>query len=442
MKMPTSMTVPAIDHLIDSSVPAYSPESWQSFIQPEGKAYSVSRREKFLLISEAPLSHTELFDKTLVWATLFETWVSKIGIAPGNTVELWTDCEAESCKYYFADHSKRTIFWLDAQDSDTLGLPTSSSLQLKYAVEAEYWRHVEQFPMHFGGITVEAFDDLYVIFLHGRADNLTSSSATFPYSADECATLITVLRDSRDLISDGRITCFVARLWGFVASYRHRIHYGEEHSQLSRIKPTFETPEAKRNIVFTLCSRLLFNMPELYRQQFEDLFVDEHVHHHVWKDFVTEKLGEWKTLMQWSFPLLISNILIMPYTFSRTTTLASMFLDTASIVMTITMYQIQHDFVNWGNAPNYLLYQKNKHEYQPIAIIYSLPKSLFIWALLVFFIQILGTLSVLASIPVAVICLTSVGILIVAVWWTLWPGSFSFDMASPWSMRETPVSLV
>jgi len=37
------------------------------------------------------------------------------------------------------------------------------------ALEEHYWNHVENFPMHFGGLKVEAIDELINVFSHGRA---------------------------------------------------------------------------------------------------------------------------------------------------------------------------------------------------------------------------------------------------------------------------------
>jgi len=37
------------------------------------------------------------------------------------------DQDTETCSYWFADHSQRTVFWLHPVDTDAMGLPESYS---------------------------------------------------------------------------------------------------------------------------------------------------------------------------------------------------------------------------------------------------------------------------------------------------------------------------
>lgn len=36
-------------------------------------------------------------------------------------------------------------------------------------LESEYWAHIENFSMHFGGLPQQAIDDLILVFTHGVA---------------------------------------------------------------------------------------------------------------------------------------------------------------------------------------------------------------------------------------------------------------------------------
>ena len=80
-------------------------------------------------------------------------------------------------------------------------------------LEAQYWSHIENFCMHFGGLPRKAIDDLILVFLHALGgqfsnsnfqathknllDNLTSNSSTFPYTAAECEKFLKLLNSSK-----------------------------------------------------------------------------------------------------------------------------------------------------------------------------------------------------------------------------------------------------
>ncbi|ETW77960.1 hypothetical protein HETIRDRAFT_325631 [Heterobasidion irregulare TC 32-1] len=414
--------------------PPYSSEDWQTFTHPEGKPYSVLKLNKFHVVTEAAVSRPEVKVVVGLWVAVIEAWASELGLVMHDCDELWLELEPEKCRYFFVDHSNRTVFWLNAQTSSELGLPESHSANhIKHALEAEYWQFVEQFPMHFGGVTKEAFDELFNTFLHGQADQLTSGVSTFPYSAEECATFNNILRDSRDRIADGRVTCFVARLWVFLSTYRHQTHYGEEHCRLSRDQAILVAPEAKRSLILSALSLMLFNIPEGYRKRFQDLFVDDLAYLSVWRSFVNETSDEWKTLMQWAFGLLISNLLVLPSAALPAATVSSVVLSTASVVMTVIMSQHQQGLAKWdtGEAAVYLNEHKSSYGYQPIATVYALPKGLFIWSLIAFFAQGLYMLSRYAGFPVAVVSLAFIGVFVLAVWSTLLPGSFRSSFSWP-----------
>ena len=176
--------------------PPYSSENWQTFTHPEGKPYSVLKLNKFHVVTEAAVSRPEVKVVVGLWVAVIEAWTSELGLVMHDCDELWLELEPEKCRYFFVDHSNRTVFWLNAQTSSELGLPESHSANhisqsncaslsasrlnhhSEHALEAEYWQFVEQFPMHFGGVTKEAFDELFNTFLHGQAGLSTLPSHT------------------------------------------------------------------------------------------------------------------------------------------------------------------------------------------------------------------------------------------------------------------------
>lgn len=146
---------------------------------------------------------------------------------------LQLDDTMDTCYYYIADHSRRTLFWLEEVESEDVGLPYAATpaqlsesrifrrkaviltLGLGWALEEGYWGHVEFFPLRTfdikgaaseltrilmfgrGGTQPSGFLSVYQCILHVLSDQLTSSGSTFPYDANQCKDFLRLIRDSR-----------------------------------------------------------------------------------------------------------------------------------------------------------------------------------------------------------------------------------------------------
>jgi hypothetical protein len=96
--------------------------------------------------------------------------------------------DTSTCNYYFAQHDLRTVFWLHALDTSSVGLPPSfsgnhlrtfaiytflcqlsQSSRPEYVLQENYWIHAEMFPETASQYSLTALNELQVIFLHARA---------------------------------------------------------------------------------------------------------------------------------------------------------------------------------------------------------------------------------------------------------------------------------
>jgi hypothetical protein len=283
----------------------YLPEHWSAYTHPEGQQYFY-RDSKLRIVTEAYLYRSETMERISLWSKMIEDLLFQRNLVISNEIELFIqlDDDTDSCAYYLIDHSSRTGFWIDALPTDVLGLPpVMSKSHLRHVLEELYWTHVERFPMHIGGLPYKAVDDLIAIFAHGRADRLTSSVSTFPYTAPQSAEFLDLLRSSRAEITNGQTTCFVARLWGTIASNRFTTHYGQEVTRLSRDQPIL-VPTPEKHWITASISRVLCNVPNAYFSKFEKLYVDELVYEDQWKSFMSGCLEDWKLSLSWVSQLL------------------------------------------------------------------------------------------------------------------------------------------
>ncbi|KAG1899518.1 uncharacterized protein F5891DRAFT_1189661 [Suillus fuscotomentosus] len=97
--------------------------------------------------------------------------------------------------YYFVDHKKRVIFWFEDHRSDSLmsrirGVERKS--HIKYALESQYWRHIELFPNR-RFLPEDIVVELKEFVMYAQADNITSQTSVVPFTSDEIASILSLV---------------------------------------------------------------------------------------------------------------------------------------------------------------------------------------------------------------------------------------------------------
>jgi len=293
--------------------PLYLPPDWVAYTHPEGQPY-FHRSAGLRVVTEAYLYRSEIMDKVSCWASSIEEALRIRGIETSDKMELFLEPgeDLESCGYYLVNHSTRSEFWIDQVSTEFLGLRQVVSLShLRSALEELYWTHLEYFPMHFDGLSSENVDELVSVFAHGQTDRMTSPTSTFPYSADDCAKFIQILKNSREQDMDGYLTWTIARLWCNIARHRFSHYAGQEFPRLDKEQSILGMRPDMDHWVFRLGSSLCFGLPELHYSRFNKIYVDYEVDARDYRSLIFNCLGDWKSSLSWSLHLLISNILLL-----------------------------------------------------------------------------------------------------------------------------------
>jgi len=230
-------------------------------------------------------------------------------------------------------------------------------------------------------------DALFCVFSHATADHLTSRLSTFPYSQGECHKFMDILKQCRDYVTDGHSTCVIARLWSLVCHHRYVTHYGQEHARLSRTQAilhgTSENP-----YVSAVVSRLSFKASEAYLAQLNDLFVDRLLYVDQWRPFVSGCLHDWRRAGYMACSTLMLHLAFVFLPTHPIVVIASVFLFSASLVSSVLLV---HRHENLENAPasQAIAYLEAIHspklQFHHVALVYSLPKTLYLWGLIAFF---------------------------------------------------------
>ena len=175
------------------SRPSYRPQGWMVSVHTEGQRYVHNNMgDGFSVVTEAHVTDPRVAEQLEGCLAIIRVLAAKQDIRFPETTELFLEIDQNSGKYsyWFADHAHRTIFWLHPVDTKTIGLPvlyskrhlresytvfsSSSELSfvLEYALEENYWTHVEMFPATAAQYSVVALNELQIIFLNARASKL------------------------------------------------------------------------------------------------------------------------------------------------------------------------------------------------------------------------------------------------------------------------------
>ena len=123
-------------------------------------------------------------DRVCAWTTEVERQAENKGFIFDENIELFLEIYEDDCSYYLVDRATQTLFWLSEYTTAELGLKpvisdshlsksqkkshvnADTDMSLELLLEVQYWCHIENFCMHFGGLPQKAIDDLILVFLH------------------------------------------------------------------------------------------------------------------------------------------------------------------------------------------------------------------------------------------------------------------------------------
>ncbi|KAI9438667.1 hypothetical protein H4582DRAFT_189065 [Lactarius indigo] len=350
--------------------------------------------------------------------------------------------------YYYACHETRCLFWLDTYDathmiSELFGV--ESPAHVRHRLEALYWTHWSLFPAVFDGrrLVQAVYDELVGILSHGCMDVMTSKSSTLPYDADTMQQMIRLVRNAKG--SDTGLvyhTAAITRLLSFFAHWRFLYFHGQKSARLERNKTVYSNPGRERTALITFLSPLLFLAPEVHLRDLEKLWTDEVIIETVWKSFMTKLLEEWGELILWSTVMLTANVgfLAIPGViisninnplsrasdlkiFTSAAQIAScMSVEASAGSIVIGMLLVRHNRTKQKEDPagaSTYLYQNTHRLFglEPMAIIFSLPWALLMWAMVMFSIALLLLCFSISNLSTRIsVAVTSVVVAALIVW--------------------------
>ncbi|KAF8531142.1 hypothetical protein JB92DRAFT_2853692 [Gautieria morchelliformis] len=393
---------------------------WTSYVHPEGQIYYYHARKR--VVTEANLKSPSVLDRINFWLKEFDLLLEKscLELPTAYELALELDIEEEGCSYYLVDHDSQTTFYLDGTDTTCLDLPDVCSMDhLKLLLEEQYWIHLEYFPMH-KSLPPFAQSSIIGILTHAWGDQSTSSLSTAPYSAEKCKEFINMIEKlTGGPEQEGYRTCIVSRLMNEFTHSRFINLYGQaDGARLARNQSTTSEPDPTISRLNRVFFAILLFQPHTELKELKSLWVDRIVYTEHWRTFIATRMQEWRSVSLLSaILLLVDTTLIIHYhqqpanggwltrlsgagTGCLTGTI-SLMLSMSTVIVSVTAIIVHQPLCtsHASDADGYL--QNASHDtlgLQPLAIVLSLPRTLFMWsmatagvALLMSSIQLLNT---------------------------------------------------
>ncbi|KAL4258997.1 hypothetical protein AB1N83_007696 [Pleurotus pulmonarius] len=404
-----------------------APPDWIAYEHPEGALYF--RHESKNIFTDASLGTP-----------------ASNGIDLDPSTELVLDLEETGehkgrCGYYLVDHRNRSVFWLDEFEKADLpdwnevpGVTTNA--HIRHELAAQYWFHCELFP-HTRIINQELVDELRDMLTHALGDVSTSPLSTIESTVDELQTMLHAVKAAEKQVGQPApgSMCLLSRLMHIRARHRFINFHGQPTARLCRNQAVYDESNG-RSYLITLLSPMLFSAPEVHLRMLRDIYVDQIVYAAHVNKAISKLNSEWQEFILYATVLLNANVALLAIQSVdeggsgdiRTPVQISSYLSIAmsigSIILGLLLVR-QNRTKGKESAPEAMRFM-SRHSLEILAILYSLPYALLMWAMLAF----VGSFSFLCfdstnlvtRLLVGAVCVVIAALIIWCIWYA-WESS-------------------
>ncbi|KAG1733752.1 hypothetical protein EDB19DRAFT_1911469 [Suillus lakei] len=220
--------------------------------------------------------------------------------------------EQEKWGYYFVDHDRRVIFWLEPYTSRELldnvrGVKRKGHVILvRMASEfclpsvVEHYHHLDR--MHIELFPNKRFlpGDVLVrlkeIVMYTQADNITSEKCLAPFALDEVSNVLGLmdpLMSSVDKEHEHSVW-IVARFMGEFCSDKFVNFCGQPGARLDADQSLYgDSIHRPKSVLFRVMNIVLFGSPDAHSKALHKIWVDYTIVQRRWKNFINRLNSEW-----------------------------------------------------------------------------------------------------------------------------------------------------
>ncbi|KAJ2926596.1 hypothetical protein H1R20_g10502, partial [Candolleomyces eurysporus] len=312
--------------------PYPDPPGWKPIVHPEGILYFYNEEKN--AVTEANLYEDVYYQKITSDIATLEHFIHSGNLKMPERYTLAMDLYMQPhgviyTDYYYADHDRKIVFFLDDVDAQT-NIPTWSQLKgVTSIAHLNYSRnHGVLYPSTIQ-LKAEHVVELRDVILHYLGDTMTSHYSTSPYSASELNTMLGQVNNLRKNVghsSLGAVNLLSRMMHIFGANSQSFVSYLEDANQ--RPSPARQkflnwhgVPEARiccdqsvhgerkhKTILIKILSPLLFSAPDVHLRSLEKMWVDGLMLGQVWRESIEKLSDEWEGFTLYATVLLNANV--------------------------------------------------------------------------------------------------------------------------------------
>lgn len=302
-------------------------------------------------------------------------------------VEMWG--------YYFADHDKRVVFWFEDYTSDPLmknirGVERKS--HVRYALESQYWKHVELFPNK-RSFPEDVVVELKEIIMLAQAENITSETCLAPFAPDEVDSMLGLVDSLMSSANKERehSVWIAARFTRIFCNAKFVNFCGQPGARLDVDQSLYGKPNV--HWILRVMNIFLFGSFDAQSKGIRRIWVDETVVQPRWKNFIDRLTTEWNGYTIYSTVMLavdISFLTIQPVQTQMAATLLT-YLSTLCVMGSLVVSLVLAGQVNENRrrsaeeAASFMAGMSHSmFGLESLILMLSLPFALLIWAMAFF----------------------------------------------------------
>ncbi|KAH6917962.1 hypothetical protein BKA70DRAFT_1554131 [Coprinopsis sp. MPI-PUGE-AT-0042] len=427
------------------------PPGWVPVLHPEGVLYWYNEEKN--VVTENELHDQELLDQVSEDLETIDDFISanRIQLPPNITLalELTRDTETGSITtdYYYADHNRRIIFFLDEYDAGTFKISqevkgVTSLVHIRHELEAQYWHHIMLYPSTLPQVHGAA-SELKDLIFHYIADTSSSAFSTSPFDPDELYKLLNVVNGMNNMSTAHQIgaASFISRTMLVLARQKFYNWYGVPQRRLYRDQSVHGTTN-KRTWLIKISSPLLFSAPDVHLHSLNKMWVDGLMHGPVWAKAIMKLNGEWQEFILYATVLLNANVAFIAIqsidtqegSYRSPVQVASYLSIVASIgCIVIGLLLVRQNRTRAHGTANDVCNFLNERSHptlglETLAILYSLPYAMLLWGMVSFLAAFAWNCFDATNIATRTVVGTAWIVLAALVVWCVWMGWAHYEM--------------
>ncbi|OAX37512.1 hypothetical protein K503DRAFT_742598 [Rhizopogon vinicolor AM-OR11-026] len=377
--------------------------TWQSHVHPEGTLlfYEACKR----IVTEVDIRQSDNAKKIERASNALRLLAKGKNINIPETAELVLGIsdDDDTYGYYFVDHDSKSLFWAESYKPDIFeDVPAKEKSHIKYAYEMQYWIHCDLFPNQ-RFVQTDSVDRLNGIIMHAYAETVTAEASLAPYSADDLNALMALIGPLKDSVGKAHehSICIIARLMQTFTHAQFINFCGQPAARLDVDKPLYHQREDRHGwttLALPLLNIALFGSLQSHKKSIERVWVDNTLVVTRWKNFIDGLNTEWSSFTVFSTVMLAVDVSFLAVpgidsnsVQSQSASLIMAYLSTLCAMGSLVVSLLLGSQIQVQNRENvddggtlFLGMSNSLLGLNGLALIYSLPFSLLIWAMVFF----------------------------------------------------------